>query len=121
MARRRALTKSEQMSTIRTRDTAPELALRELGWVPVHVWAHELADPGCVVARIGAVGRTLAEPPPPSYGAAPWWRCACGSDDAQVEAVEGSGGLAPTARRQLAAATVRCRSCGRSEARRPPR
>lgn len=95
------------------RDLRVDSELRERRWRTIHVWEHELKDLAAATARVAhALDLKPERRPAPVSAAIPWWRCRCGSDDCQIQVVEGVGGLSVTARSRLTAATVACRECG---------
>jgi DNA mismatch endonuclease (patch repair protein) len=106
------------------RDARSDAALRDAGWRPLHIWEHELRRglPEAVLDRVRVALRSRVseavvpyEPRGSGPGHHPWWHCgACGSDDALVTEVQGSGSLAAGAKRRPTSASVLCRACGRT-------
>lgn len=99
------------------RDRASDIALLADGWVPVHLWVHELKNLDRAVAAIRAqmervVGAQGISDRRTDPYLAPWYVCQCGSVDVQVVAVAGHGSLKPNAEYPIASATVSCRICG---------
>lgn len=100
------------------------------GWLPFHIWQHELREVEDLVTRIGSVlrpscklGSTSAVARKDSVAESPiaydapipslWYRCPCGSRHVRVFAVVGPGSLRPKATRKPERVTlicVRCRS-----------
>lgn len=106
------------------RDAAVDAALRDAGWVSIHVWQHELRDPARVVERVRSAlagPRASCDHPdsdcasrsfPLTTSCGGWHACSCGSDDVQVLEVSGHGSIRPDAEHRVSGATFRCRVCG---------
>ena len=109
-------------------------SLRDLGWRSFHVWQHELKEVGKLVARCAEVlaprhaGRNkdsvdterLSEPEAScdSLPASPWYRCACGSENVRVLAVDEPGSLRPKAKKRPRRVEMACTRCRRRFVRR---
>ena len=107
------------------RDARVDAELADLGWTALRFWEHETKQPEGLIERVRVAVRGGApEEPlhvaeevtpyqaPPLLRPTPWYACpACGSEDAQVLAVSGPGGLSPRSRTPIERATVRCRAC----------
>jgi DNA mismatch endonuclease, patch repair protein len=99
------------------RDQRKDAELAALGWRVLHVWECEVkSELEAAVRRVrAALGRTepaLLDEPAAPYGEPPWFACACGAHDVQVQAVTGPGSLNVRAKRRPHAASLRCRRCG---------
>ncbi len=104
------------------RDAKVDEQLLMIGWLPMHIWQHELKDLTEVVERIKGVqnkrvaGRYRKRKTGKRTNAkrvkSPWYQCKCGSEDTQVLAVDSPGSLRKNAVKRPNRAKLRCRTCG---------
>lgn len=112
------------------RDLEVDSLLRDLGWLPIRIWQHELKCTQDTVHRLSGLLKSQAlgqdgteEQRPPTaredVSNTPWYRCFCGNKSVRVIAVSEPGSLRPNAIRRPASVQCVCPLCKKIFSRMP--